>query len=293
MCSKAHNPFKIAKLSSKYPLEENLTHCLQHNRLPFKQKADEAKENVLARIDVSKSSVFKNRFLKIAATVALLIVGLAAAYYFAGSKTIENNTSGIASIDLPDGSAVKLNANSRIHFNSSFWKLNRSVNLDAGEAFFEVEEGSVFTVRTPKGNVTVLGTSFNISLSENNFEVACKTGSVEVKMVDVNKSLILSPGEKVNAAGENPIVNIVSENEIDAWVKGDFIFNNVDVKDVFEVIENTTGYRVDTPSGLELNYSGQFKKSQTIEEILDIVCRPLNLDYSIDKSKKQISITKK
>lgn len=245
------------------------------------------------RIDSQESSVSKNRFLKLAATVALVLTGLAAAYYLVGSKTIENNTYSVASIGLPDGSAVQLNTNSRIHFNNSTWAFDRSVNLDAGEAFFEVEDGSVFTVRTPKGNVSVLGTSFNISLAENNFEVACKTGSVEVKMVDLNKSLILSPGEKVSIGDKTPIVDTVSKNEIDAWVKGDFIFNNVAVKDVFEVIETNTGYRIDIPSGLELNYSGQFKKSQTIEEIIDIVCRPLNLDYSIDKSKKHISITKK
>ncbi len=293
MCSKAQIHFKIAKLSSKYPLEESLTHCLQPDRLPFKRTAYEAKESVLARIDLAESAVSKNRFLKLAATVALLITGIAGAYYLIGSKTIENNTYDVASVDLPDGSAVKLNANSRIHFNTSVWKLDRSVNLDAGEAFFDVEKGSVFTVRTPKGDVTVLGTSFNISLSENNFEVACKTGSVEVKMVEINKSVILSPGEKVREKGKSPIVNSISKNEIDAWVRGNFIFDNVAVKDVFEVIENTTGYRVEMPMGLQLNYSGQFKKSQAIEEILDIVCRPLNLDYSIDKNKKQISITKK
>lgn len=293
VCPKAQRHFNTAKLSSKYPLEENLTNCLHQDRLPFKLTVDEARENVSNRIQQPELSVSKNRFLKLAAAIALFITGLAAAYYLIGSTSIENRSNTVASVKLPDGSLVKLNKEARLHFNTSTWMLNRSVDLSAGEAFFQVEKGSVFTVHTPKGNVTVLGTSFNILLNENQLEVACKTGSVEVKMANIKKSLILSPGEKVRCGAVEAVVNKISKNEIDAWVKGDFIFNNVAVKDVFEVIENTTGYSIEMPKAIELTYSGQFRKSQTIDEIIDIVCRPLNLNYAIDKSKKHISITKK
>ena len=50
-------------------------------------------------------------------------------------------------ISLPDNSQVSLNALSSVTYNESSWDENRELTLN-GEAFFKVEKGSTFEVKT-------------------------------------------------------------------------------------------------------------------------------------------------
>lgn len=61
---------------------------------------------------------------------------------------------------LPDGSVVRLNSVSRLSYKPLGWYFSRSAEL-SGEAFFEVEKGSKFTIYSMLGSTSVLGTSFN------------------------------------------------------------------------------------------------------------------------------------
>ena len=72
---------------------------------------------------------------------------------------------------LPDQSKVILNADSKLTYKKGFWNSSREVYL-TGEAIFEVKKGSLFTVNTNKGNVRVLGTSFNV-FTRNNVKIPC------------------------------------------------------------------------------------------------------------------------
>ncbi len=65
---------------------------------------------------------------------------------------------------LPDGTHVKLNADSKIIVPSRFSGDRREVTL-IGEAFFDVarDESKPFLINTENMKVEVLGTSFNVS----------------------------------------------------------------------------------------------------------------------------------
>src|SRR5690554_2465645 len=89
-------------------------------------------------------------WFKLAAAVVILVVVSAAGWYLSGGVVIENTGTVMAQYILPDGSVVKLNQNSEAAYNRSMWFLNRNVQLNRGEAFFEVAEGERFTVETTR-----------------------------------------------------------------------------------------------------------------------------------------------
>jgi len=79
-------------------------------------------------------------------------------------------------VELPDGSKVYMAPASTLRVKYSDER--RELNL-LGDAFFEVEKGSPFTVNTSVGEITVLGTSFSVEARET-LAVACATGKVKV-----------------------------------------------------------------------------------------------------------------
>lgn len=86
-------------------------------------------------------------------------------------------------ITLPDGSRVKLNAESSLEYHADFAQTRR-VTL-TGEAFFDVVRDTLrpFVVSAGKVQVRVLGTSFNVQAfpSEENTMVAVASGAVLVQ----------------------------------------------------------------------------------------------------------------
>ncbi|MFK7809775.1 MAG: FecR family protein, partial [Saprospiraceae bacterium] len=80
---------------------------------------------------------------------------------------------------LPDESLFALNAGSTLSYDSETWATERTLQL-SGEAFFKVEKGSTFQVKTDNGTVKVLGTEFNVRSRNGVLEVKCKEGKVAV-----------------------------------------------------------------------------------------------------------------
>ena len=90
-------------------------------------------------------------------------------------------------VDLPDGSIVYLNHNSSIEYEQGL--PNRTVEM-SGEAFFDVVESDVpFIVRTPHGEVKVLGTEFNVRAQTDELEVEVEEGVVELKTTVDNQKI--------------------------------------------------------------------------------------------------------
>ena len=67
-------------------------------------------------------------------------------------------------VTLPDGTQVKLNAESSLSYTHDFGRELRQVNLE-GEAYFEVtkDEARCFNVIMEGATIEVMGTSFNAS----------------------------------------------------------------------------------------------------------------------------------
>ncbi|MCH2214242.1 MAG: FecR domain-containing protein [Flavobacteriales bacterium] len=278
----------------KQDFNTKLDSLLREERIAFRSSQESAKRSVMERIGhpvpvipIRRNS--KNLYrLAIAASVAVLA---ALSIVFVGNKSIENNTEEIVAHTLPDGSEVFMRPNSTISYNLLLWDFHRSVNFK-GTGFFEVEKGEKFDVETDIGMVTVLGTSFSVITFEEVLKVSCKTGRVLVKNQD-GLSTILGPGMAVKMKEDEALSIMSSSQYIDQWISGSYRFDNVHISEVFNSIEDILHIEIQIQKDLEFFYSGELRTDQTLEEILEIVCKPLLLEYEINRDKNLIRITKK
>lgn len=272
--------------------EEKLNRCLSQDRLPFKTTSqDEARKAVMARTVVVYHLKTRIAFLKLAAAALIFVLGSLWVYYLLGATTVQNMHSRTFTHILPDGSSIVLKRGSTVKYNTSSWFLNRKVELVAGRAFFEVEKGKKFVASTALGSVSVLGTSFDINLSDNNFIVACKSGAVQVNVGNY-APVILTSGNELNLNLRKTAIEEIETSEIAAWTDSIIEFNEASLQRVFETLASETDYKFEYPQNLTLRYSGRVNLNLPIAEILEIVCVPHGLFYTIDSGNHKVYINK-
>jgi ferric-dicitrate binding protein FerR (iron transport regulator) len=246
---------------------------------------DKSKEQVWVelehRIDnippQGKTILFRT-WLKVglAATVALLI-GIPAILKF-NVRTINIPAGQHAEAFLPDKSLVRLNAQSTITYKPFLWKYSRSVRFE-GEAYFEVTRGSKFEVISGKGVTIVMGTSFNIYSRNEAYNVTCVSGRVKVSDISGRHEIILSPGQQAvfDRQGAIQVKSEADTEQVMSWIDNMFSFTSVPVGGVFEEIARQYGVDIKFPSELDCIYTGTFKRDSSIENALNLVCRPFDL----------------
>src|SRR4029078_631833 len=101
-------------------------------------------------------------------------------------NTVSTKRGSKSKVQLPDGTQVWLNADSRIAYNEKFQGNLREVTLE-GEAYFDVvrDEKRPFVIHTAAIDIKVLGTAFNVRsyANEKNTETSLIRGSIEVTLV--------------------------------------------------------------------------------------------------------------
>ncbi|MCF6132642.1 FecR family protein [Flavobacterium wongokense] len=239
---------------------------MEQNFSAIKQKIETQKSKKTARVFPLW------RYAAIAAAV-LLFFGLFQLFYF--SNTNETGFGATQMVTLPDNSQVTLNAKSKLSYPNLF-QYNRTLDLE-GEAFFEVQKGSRFTVKTALGCVTVLGTKFNVNSHKDYFEVICYEGKVRVETK--GKIAILTPSESIR------FYDHTSENWADmqtkpSWINGETTFKNVPMQYVLSQFTNQYNVVIDYPKSVEnVKFTGAFThKNRAVA--LKSICIPLHLKYS-------------
>jgi transmembrane sensor len=227
-----------------------------------------------------KEDNIRKLYLRIAGIAASLLVGW---FFFVKipnqSVNVYSPYATLTDHVLPDGSRVTLNANSEISYGKDF-KQNRELSL-SGEAFFEVEKGSRFTVKTELGNVEVLGTSFNVKVLNQSFEVICKTGKVLVSNSTINKESVLTPGQKV-VYNDGLWKDEVTEQEI-YWKNKRQVFDNTKINHVMKSLENFYGkpFKLSVQND-SLFFSGQITL-ENLEKSVEELTWPFRFKYRIEK----------
>lgn len=189
-------------------------------------------------------------------------------------------------VDLPDQSRVQLNAGSKLAYDKS----GREINLD-GEAFFDVEKGSTFTVETDLGKVQVLGTEFNVYSRNGQFRVQCTEGRVQVTTAGHPEGVILTPGMGCKLADNGRLEEeqLSGVNAEVTWLRDVYHFNNQPLREVFDELERQFGINIQASEAvLSINHVGSFEGTR-LDSALFQVCYPHNLQSSIEG--EQVSIT--
>lgn len=187
---------------------------------------------------------------------------------------------------LADGTTVHLNAGSKLTYPIRFAGKRRMVALQ-GEAYFEVakNENRPFVVQTHLGEVTVLGTEFNVNAYAD--ADVCYTTLVRGKVCfsasNSGESVTLLPGEQAVASVGSVEKRAVDLDEYVGWVDGIYTFNNRTLGEIMQTFERWYDIQVcyDTPDLRNMTYSGNLKRYGTINSFLDALELTGDLDYKI------------
>ncbi|OXA88065.1 FecR family protein [Flavobacterium hibernum] len=216
-----------------------------------------------------------------------------------GENTLIVPVGGIYAIILSDGTKVWLNSKSSLKYPVIFSGNTRDVTLE-GEAYFEVSKNphSPFTVKTKSGNVTVLGTHFNVSAyqEDKKFETTLAEGKVKISPINKtqkNESVVLKPGQQ--ASVRNEVLRVVEVDPFvsSAWKDGKFYFENENLKNILDKMERWYNFNVrfEQKSLEQIKFTGIVLKDQSIDQFLDIIRKTSNVKYKITKLNQTYEVT--
>ena len=202
---------------------------------------------------------------------------------------------------LPDGSTVVLNANSSISYRD--WSPNEDREIDLnGEAFFTVvhtAQDQKFVVHSRGVGVEVLGTAFNVNNRRGKTQVVLESGKVLLKLPEqplpmAAATFKMKPGDLVEISEDDKKVTkrVVNPEKYAAWTQDVLLFDNVSLREVFEVIQDTYGYHVTVEDqGIEDKMFEAEIASGDIDLIIEILAKSFNLE--IIKRNNELVITEK
>lgn len=218
--------------------------------------------------------------------------------------TISTPRGGQYQLKLPDGTQVWLNAASSLKYPVSFASSHREVELD-GEGYFEVAKNPAapFKVITPRQEITVLGTHFNVNAYQDEYQVLTTVleGSVRVNpKYQMRNGVRRFEVLKVNQQSAlNLNNNEIKVSEVDAmvsvaWKIGKFQFQGTHISEVMR--QWSRWYNVDFKYQGKLpdiRLSGEVNRNVDATEALDIL-NFFDLKYLLERQPngKKIIIVK-
>jgi transmembrane sensor len=263
---------------------------------------DNAWNNVFSRINEDELTTKRNpagirfirsSFMRVAA-IALVIfsIGILATYMinpdmFSSKITIAaGNDEKNIKVELPDGSSIFLNRNSRLSYRSNFNGKGRNVSL-TGEAFFEIapDAAKPFIIDAGDARVRVVGTSFNVITrnSESAVEVYVKTGKVLLSDNSGSKDLSLDPGYIGTMNSEISAKTLNNNPNYLSWKTGLLVYNGQKLDVVFSDLKRVYNMDIEVAdtSILENRWTSPID-NQPQETIIRLICASFNLSYTKD-----------
>jgi transmembrane sensor len=146
------------------------------------------------------------------------------------------STAEIRSLDLEDGSIVRLAPDSAIDLVDGAG--GRRVRLLQGEAFFEVKPDPArpFRVTAREIETTVLGTSFSVGVAGDGVEVAVRSGLVRVDGAPGE----LGPGQwvRVSTRGK-PVRGAIPSDEVAPWLQRQLVARDRRMAEVIDELRRS------------------------------------------------------
>tara|TARA_B100001245_G_C22830209_1_gene399326 strand:+ start:69 stop:983 length:915 start_codon:yes stop_codon:yes gene_type:complete len=221
-----------------------------------------------------------NNAWKVAASIAIVAAALWFLYPKSSTEQFVASNEQQTEWILPDASKVVLNKHSELSYSEEEWENSRNLQL-SGEAYFEVEKGSQFTVTTTSGTVTVLGTRFTVNSREDYYEVTCYEGTVAVTTTDPkdkDAKTILTKGEQVRWVNDRVQRNTVRAVH-PSWESGFSDFEEVPFYFVIKEFERQYDVTVEYPeSEAERLFTGSFH-NEDFNSALKAITIPLSLEF--------------
>jgi ferric-dicitrate binding protein FerR (iron transport regulator) len=179
-------------------------------------------------------------------------------------------------IILPDNSNASLNSLSSLTYNEKEWDTQREVQLQ-GEAFFKVEKGSTFNVKTTTGLVTVVGTQFTVKDRDELFEVVCYEGIVRVD--HLGETFLLKEGDRYIRMDGLTTTKTKTTQLSPSWIANTSSFKSIPYSAVLAEFERQYDIKI-TATDIDSKqlFTGSFIHND-IDIALKSITLPLNLKY--------------
>lgn len=267
-----------------------------------KVNTDAAWAKVSARIDILEEqdnvqpqpvvrTLKKPKWSWVAAAVLLALVGLFSIFQYHKVQPVTIQASDmLVQRSLPDGSSVALNAHSQLKYAKNFDGETREVKL-RGEAFFDVQPNAAkpFIIDAGLGQVTVLGTSFNVEAHDGeDIEVHVVEGRVQLSMPKGHADtslVILQKGETgfINRATQRVYKESPVYDDALFWLNKKLAFTKTPLPKVFKVLEKN--YKLsfsNYDAGIEkCLLTARFEK-ESLESILQVISATFNIEFIVD-----------
>lgn len=263
--------------------------------------ADKALKQVWGKVDEKKTTPLFIRLQRIAAVLFLpLLLGFASYFWVSEKKTaeaamvwqtVETLPGQKSMLELPDGTRVWLNADTKLTYPVNFGQKTRQVRL-SGEAFFDVEKDlkKAFTVDLGELNIKVLGTEFNVNNYRQNSSasVYLRAGSVELYTGDPSSRNYLykmHPGDRVIYDKDQDELRVGHgmSDYCMAWMDGKIIFRGELMTDVVQKLNccYNTDIRILDPNIESYTLTATFQ-DESLEQILELLKISAPIDYRIN-----------
>ena len=201
-------------------------------------------------------------------------------------NTLNVPKGGEESLIVPDGSRVWLTSETTLRFPVQFAEGKRVVYL-SGEAYFRVKKdtSAAFHVCTKQQEITVLGTTFNVSAYENDrfTETTLIEGKVAVE--GAAERVVMKPSEqyildKISGVGE---LKEVETEFYTSWIDGKFYFTSFTFEEIVKKLERWYDFTMiyEEDDIRQMRFSGVIKKHRPIEEMLRFLEKTTDIHFRI------------
>jgi transmembrane sensor len=181
----------------------------------------------------------RTTFYWLSRVAAILVLAFAGLWIYKSNtnelfivKTTQKNE--LDTVALIDGSRIILAENSTLKYSEDFNAKERSVYLVKGKAFFEIAKDPKhpFKVKMEESEVSVVGTSFNISFSTSKIDLDVKTGKVIFSPNKEGESSILTAGQALTYnVLKRELTSRLSQNA-DSWLTKELVFVDTPLEEV-------------------------------------------------------------
>jgi transmembrane sensor len=241
----------------------------------------------------------KRIFLKIwqAAAVIILLSGIAfLAYRITAFSTQKASSASLASVELPDGTLMVLNAGSSVTYKKGFGHDHRNLKLK-GEAWFEVKKNPSlpFIISAGDARIRVTGTKFNVkAYHRQDVKVTVTEGTVRLSAASLPASQVTLTAEQTGVMNaENRQVHGTAASDMNdlAWRTRIMQFDNTSLAEAAMVLSDAYHYTIRVDENLRACSVTVRFENKDLDAVLEVLKSTLNL--TVTKKGKKITISGK
>lgn len=180
-------------------------------------------------------------------------------------------------LQLADGTKVWINADSKLTYPDRFEDNERRVKLE-GEAYFEVAHHSSkpFFVQSPKQEVKVLGTKFNINAykDEKEMKTSLLEGQISVRLFNTadhpERQYVPQINQQVRVQNGKVTVKSFDPEEVVAWKNGYFMFDNEGIESIMKKIGRWYDVDIEFQNlHQDQRFTGTISKFSNVSKVLE------------------------